>query len=165
MPAVQTEAVDFLDRARASLAGTCTVEERRFEGTVLTIARRTDTRLRWAGVRLTTTLALGSFPDDASAAQLDRYLDAVVREAVAAVKAAGLQRGGAAVAVAVFDAAPEAALAWARVAHGHRFAVCGYPVVVDLSTRTVVQPERMRVGAAFRPFLRQLTTDTLTPCF
>ncbi|MCU1600500.1 MAG: hypothetical protein JWO22_1209 [Frankiales bacterium] len=163
MPALQAEVVAYLDRVRASLPDAYTVEERRFEGSVLTLARRTDTRLAWAGARLTTTLALLALAPDADRSQLDRYLDAVVREAGSVVTGGGLQRGSAAVAVAVFEAAPAAALSWARVAHGHRFAVAGYPVVVDLTAGTVVQPERMRVGGLFRRHLHRVADETLSP--
>lgn len=167
MPTVDAGAVnheEYLERVRASLAEQLgPVDQRRFEGGLLTIARRSDFRWRWGGVRLTTTMAIAGFRTDVDVATLDRFLAAAVREASRkdAVRGLGLQRGAAAIAVAVFDVAPPTALEWAGAAHGHRFAVAGYPVVVDASTGTVTQPRTMRMGRLFRGHLRALTNRTL----
>lgn len=157
---------EYLDRITASLPHRYEgIEQRRFDGGVLTIGRRTDFRWRWGGVRLTTTMAVAGFGSDADVAVLDRYLAAVVREASTkdVLRGRGLQRGAAGVAVAVFDSAPAAALDWASVAHGHQFAVAGYPVVVDLRTRVIRQPDRMRVGRLFKSHLRRMAQQTLSP--
>jgi hypothetical protein len=141
------------------------VQRRTFEGREVTIARRSDFRLRWFAVRLTTTLVLAEMPDDADVAALDAFLAATVKEASRkdVVAGLGLQRGAAAIAAAVFASAPAAAREWASTAHGHRFGVTAYPVVVDLATGELTQPKRMRAGRVFQGHLRRLATETLSP--
>ena len=157
---------DYREEATASLrAHFTTVERRAFQGGEVTIARRSDFRLRWFAVKLTTTLVLAEMPDDVDRAALDAFLAAAVREASKkdVVKGLGLQRGAAAIAAVAVQSASPVAREWAAKAHGHKFGVVPYPVVVDLAAREVVQPGPMRAGRVFQGHLRRLATETLTP--
>lgn len=145
---------EFLARAGTELQKAYDVDRRQFAGRAVIVARRKDFRWRWGAVRLTTAVVLGEVDDDATPAALEEFLAAAVREAASGHGVRGVQKGAAAVAVAVFDHAPPAAAEWASSAHGHKFAITTYPVAVDLSGPAVTQPTRMRIGGAFQPFLR-----------
>jgi hypothetical protein len=126
-------------------------------------ARRSDFRLRWMAVKLSTSVIVASFDAaEARADVLDEFLGAASRWAVENRHSRwplGLQSGAAAVVVAVCpDGAGEASV-WASKSHGQRFAAVAYPVAVDLSAGTVVQPKRMLVGGVFAGFLRGIVRD------
>lgn len=163
---VSTEVVaagDYVERVARTLPSAWTADRRKFDGREVLIARRKDFRWRWMAVQLTTTLVVGEQPASADRDALDKYLGAAVREASARglVKGLGYQRGAAAVAVAVFAEATPAAIEWATKTHGQKFAVVAYPVMVDLATRTVTQPERMIAGRVFHGFLRSVVDETV----
>lgn len=128
-------------------------------------ARRSDFRLRWMAVRLHTSVIVASFSaGEARRDVLDEFLDAASRWAVqnrVGRGLLGLQSGTAAVAVAVLPDGAGDALSWASESHGQHFAALAYPVAVDLSSSTVVQPRRMVIGRIFLPFLRGIVRDVL----
>jgi hypothetical protein len=134
-------------------------------GRAVDAARRSDFRWRWMAVRLHTSVIVASFSGaEARRDVLDEFLDAASRWAVqnrAGRGLLGLQSGTAAVAVAVIRDGAGDALSWASESHGQRFAALAYPVAVDLSAATIVQPRRMVVGRVFTPFLRGIVRDVL----
>jgi hypothetical protein len=153
----------YVAGVRHALAASYAVEQKEFGGRTVDVGHRSDFRLRWGAVRLFTTVSIAPFGADAGTAALDEYLDACRRAARAAAGRAplGLQAGAAAVAVAVLPALGPEARAWASRPHGHRFASVGYPVAVGVSTREVVEPERMVTGRVFRGFLRGVVAELL----
>jgi hypothetical protein len=161
-----TDPAAYLDRVRAAL-GLRGFEVSRAElaGRPVDVARRSDFRWRWFGVRLHTSVIVATFAAaDARTEVLDGFLDEASRWAVQnrlGRGPLGIQSGTAAVAVAVLPDGAGAGLEWASKSHGNRFAALAYPVAVDLQAATIVQPRRMLVGASFASFLRGVVGDVL----
>jgi hypothetical protein len=142
---------------RRALATSCTVEDLILAGRTVIVGRRTDFRLRWLATRLTTTVTVAVFDTDVDLAALDAYLLAARQEAQLALKGvAGLQRGSAAVVIAVVPELTVVSSGWATRAHGHGFASVAYPVAVGLHDGRLVEPAGMRVGRMFQGFLHEL---------
>jgi hypothetical protein len=161
-----TERDAYLDGVRTAL-GSRGFEVSRAEvgGRAAITARRSDFRLRWFAVRLHTAVIVASFDAaEAHRAELDTFLEASSRWAIANRRGRGLlglQSGTAAVAVAVLPDGAGEAPAWASEPHGHHFAALAYPVAADLQAGTVVEPRRMRIGGIFRSFLRGVVRDVV----
>jgi hypothetical protein len=136
------------------------------DGTPALAGRRSDFRLRWAAVKLYTSVVVAEFPTQVGADELDIFLGAATRWAIENGANARSpwsirpQSGVAVIAAAVVPTLVPAPREWA-VAHGSRFAVVTYPVVVDLAGGMVIQPKRVVVGRVFAPFLRELVASVL----
>jgi hypothetical protein len=129
------------------------------------VGRRSDFRWRWFAVRLHTAVVAAPFdPAEAHPELLDRFLAEASRWAVEHRRSGrlGIQTGTAAVAVAVLPSMSEEVRAWASKPHGRHFAAIAYPVAVDASSGSVVNPQRMVVGGIFSSFLRNLVRDVVS---
>ncbi|MDX6215046.1 MAG: hypothetical protein QOG99_630 [Frankiales bacterium] len=147
----------YVAGVRRALATSCTVQEVTLAGRPVIVGSRKDFRLRWLATQLATTVTVASFDSEVDLATLDSYLGAAGREAQLVTGGlAGLQRGSAAVAIAVLPELTAVASDWATLPHGHAFASVGYPVAVGLRDRRVLEPVRMRLGRMFQSFLHEL---------
>jgi len=154
---------DYVAGVRRVLEASYDVELKELGDGIAVVGHRSDFRLRWGAVRLHTVVTVLPVPLDVSLQTLEDYLAASGRAAAAtAGRARGLQVGAAAVAVAVLPGMSPVAQQWAERAHGHDVAVVGYPVAVGVEPPGVVQPARMRTGAVYRGFLREVVRDVVT---
>ena len=147
----------YVTGVRHALESTCTVQELTVAGRPVIVGSRMDFRLRWLATRLATTVTVARFETDVDLITLDGYLAAARQEAqLATGEMSGLQRGSAAVAIAVLPALTAVSSDWASRPHGHAFASVAYPVAVGLRERRLVEPARLGVGRMFQGFLREL---------
>jgi hypothetical protein len=147
----------YVAGVRGALATSCAVQEVTLAGRPVIVGSRKDFRLRWLATQLHTTVTVASFDSEVDLATLDSYLVAARQEAQLATHGlSGLQRGSAAVAIAVVPELTAITSDWATRPHGHAFASVAYPVSVGLRERRLVEPARMRVGRMFQGFLHEL---------
>ena len=151
---------DYVAGVRRALETTCAVQEVTLAGRPVVLGTRKDFRLRWLATQLHTTITVASFDSDVDLTVLDGYLVAARQEAQLATKGlAGLQRGSAAITIAVVPELTVVSRDWAAMPHGHAFAAVAYPVAVGLRDRRLVEPTKMRVGRIFRGFLHELVQE------
>lgn len=131
-------------------------ERAEFLGRPSVIARRSDFKVKWFATRLHTFLIATSFVSTPAADELDVFLRGSREHAVANKGGLprGLQTGTAAIAAALVPEVPPGLSEWARRSHARRFAAITFPVLADLSTGSLVHPERMVVGGIYRRHLR-----------
>lgn len=128
------------------------------------MGHRSDFRWSWFGVRLETSMIIDDLDGtEVSTASLDAISKAAVQTTLSKrrTRSLGLQRGIAVIVVAVVSEASVSARQWATTSHQRQFGLVTYPVIVDLSSRTVIRRDRMLFGGIFASFFRGLTDRVL----
>ncbi|WP_024286396.1 hypothetical protein [Cellulomonas sp. KRMCY2] len=120
------------------------------------VARTSEFRLRWMGVRLHTFVFVVPLRGGEDVAWLDAQLRAAVQHSRAnrGGLPEGLQSGSAVVMVSVGSGLSPEVRTWAGRAHGQQLATVTHPVLVDLATGDVLEPARPAIGAIYHGYLR-----------
>jgi hypothetical protein len=127
------------------------------------VARTSQFRMKWFATRLHTFLFGAGF-NRTSAQELDAFMDEASRYATdnKGGLPRGLQTGTAAIVTAITELGDSTLDEWALKPHGRRFAAMTFPVLADVTRRTVVRPQRMFIGAVYTSYLQQVVDDHVT---
>jgi hypothetical protein len=122
------------------------------------VGRTSKFKLQWMATRLHTFLVAGTFAAGVTVPELDSFMGAALQHASSNKGGLprGFQTGVAAIVVAVTQRPSPEAVAWATKVHGRDFAAFPWPVLVDIESQTVTQPNRMLLGWMYSPYLKGL---------
>jgi hypothetical protein len=154
---------DYLNLAAGRLtADGATVSSGQIGGLNALVGYRSQFRLAWMATRLHLLTVIAAKPH-VSAADVPAFVDAALDHAKAEKgRWRGLQSGVAVIAALIGQQVDPSAAAFARDQLVRKFAVIGWPAVVDLSTGQVHSHQgRVAIGGIYAGYLRQQTAVAL----